>query len=219
MLGGHEWPGHHGAMMKALAAGAKRGVLLGLVVGGVHSLFSYSAWRPFGVGPFLALSTYAVVLTMLGSALAPFAAVLGLFFKRLRESATGLLAGSITCLLILLGVSRLLVRVDDAGLHALIQRGKPVVEATLRYEKERGHPPATLQDLVPDYLSSIPSTGSGAFPTWQYTPRAEQPGGRWSLSVHLGVIMFDFKDLLFDPEGNYPSYGTYRVGKWAVVNP
>ena len=218
-VGRHELPEHHGAMRRSLAVGAKRGLLLALLVGGVQSIVSYSAWRPFGVGAFLALSTYALLLTMLGSAVIPFAAVLGLLFKRLRESAVRLLAASVTCLLVLLTVSWVLTRVDDAGLRALIQRGQPIVEATLRYEKERGHPPATLQELVPDYLPSVPPTGSGAFPKWHYTPRPERPGGRWSLSVHIGVILFDFKHLTFDPEGKYLSYGTYRVGEWAVVDP
>lgn len=206
-------------MMRALAVGAQRGLLLALLVGGVHSIVSYSAWRPFGVEAFLALSTYALLLTMLGATFLPFAAVLGLFFKKLRESALALLAASVTCVLVLLAVSRVLASVDEAGLNALILRGKPIVEATLRYERERGHPPTTLQELVPDYLPSVPPTGSGAFPTWRYTARAEPPGGRWSLSVHLGVILFDFKHLTFDPEGKYLSYGTHRIGDWAVVDP
>lgn len=50
----------------------------------------------------------------------------------------------------------------------LANRSTPLVAAISRYEQDRGHPPKTLSDLVPGYLSVYPQTGLRAYPGYHY---------------------------------------------------
>jgi hypothetical protein len=109
--------------------------------------------------------------------------------------------------------------IDGHGRLRLVERGDRLVDAILQYETATGHPPARLEDLVPRFLPSVPSTGCGAFPDWLYVAQATEADCRWTVSVLLGTMLFDFKHLSFDPTGRYPPDGGTRIGRWVVVNP
>jgi len=51
---------------------------------------------------------------------------------------------------------------------ALAERAKPLVRAIEYYERQNGHPPDSLQNLVPDHFPSIPGTGIRAYPDYEY---------------------------------------------------
>ena len=70
---------------------------------------------------------------------------------------------------------------DPKG-RALQAKGAPVLAALSRFQKERGHFPQSLSELVPGYLTAIPSSpalryeqqsGSVGF---EYSPSWPQPG-------------------------------------------
>ena len=47
--------------------------------------------------------------------------------------------------------------------------GKPLIDAIKSYHRDRGIPPNTLQDLIPDFLSQISKTVLSDYPNYKYT--------------------------------------------------
>lgn len=45
------------------------------------------------------------------------------------------------------------------ALRRAAERGQPIVRALWRYQKDHGHPPELLNELVPAYLPSLPTPG------------------------------------------------------------
>jgi hypothetical protein len=59
---------------------------------------------------------------------------------------------------------------------ALAERSRPIVSAIQAYAREHGHPPQSLNDLVPRQLDRIPSTRMPAYPAYEYSvPKADSP--------------------------------------------
>jgi hypothetical protein len=140
-----------------------------------------------------------------------------LFFPRTRVHGLTLLAA---CLLLWpsMGVaahSRMKLR--DARFHAFAVRAQPLVDALCAFERANGRPPKMLTELVPAQLPSIPTTGMGAFPTFQYSdgglPNDE---GRWRLLVSTGALPWDWQSLEYRPSQDYPGLMA-RYGSWGWV--
>jgi len=55
-------------------------------------------------------------------------------------------------------------RIKWKALGQLAERSRPLIAAIDAYEKKRGQPPESLENLVPDFLPTIPATGIGARP-------------------------------------------------------
>jgi hypothetical protein len=98
-----------------------------------------------------------------------------------------------------------------------------VTNAVRAYVAAHGAPPASLEALVPRFLNEIPSTGMGAYPSFEYQVESLSPSGEaWSITVptSLGVLNWDI--LLYLPSGQYPAYGyggrLERFGEWAYVH-
>jgi hypothetical protein len=77
----------------------------------------------------------------------------------------------------------------------LESRNSELINAIETYERERGAPPATLTQLVPDYLPSIPQTGVAVAPYYEYETNPalcsvskERPSD-WHLSVSVGGFL------------------------------
>ncbi|MDY7000161.1 MAG: hypothetical protein SVS15_00080 [Thermodesulfobacteriota bacterium] len=51
---------------------------------------------------------------------------------------------------------------------SLAERAKPLVQAIEYYEHRNGHPPQSLDKLVPDPFPSVPVTGIRAYPYYEY---------------------------------------------------
>jgi hypothetical protein len=97
-------------------------------------------------------------------------------------------------------------------------RAQTVVDAIELYEKRNGFPPFTLNDLVPHYLSHIPSTGMGGFPQFFYSNGKDlYHKNGWLLAVHVGVIPFDWQALEYRPGYEYPEWAP-RYGKWVLAH-
>ena len=110
--------------------------------------------------------------------------------------------------------------------HSLAERSKPLVEAIFAYEKQQGEPPNELNDLVPDFLSSVPSTGMGGYPQYDYFVGAaaaeEYFDNPWVLEVFTPGPGINFDRFLYFPNQNYPETGysgsLERIGEWAYVH-
>lgn len=85
---------------------------------------------------------------------------------------------------------------DNEGNH---DKGKQVVEALKKYKNDHGSYPATLEDLVPDYLPALPRLDGKA--KWFYRFR---DGGEISLaygggpSTWSGVYRSKYDDWIID---------------------
>jgi hypothetical protein len=149
VFGGHRDERGSGEMKGWLLRGAKIGAITGAPVGLTYALASYSAWRSWGSRGLLALAIYALMLTAILAVVTPLAALPMLLFKRTRGAATAVVAASAVCLCTFLPALWATARVDEAGILDLIARGAPVVDAILRYEADSGHPPVSLEALIP----------------------------------------------------------------------
>lgn len=193
------------------------GAGLGAALGSGHCLAVYEAWRPTGIGIGLDLSMYAMRVLLKSAGLGVLFGLLGLLFRRSRAVSSRLLGGCAALLTVILLSSLPESWLRQQGLARLIHRGTPLLEAILRFEAERGEPPAQLEDLVPHYVNLVPSTGTVAFPRYLFVRGDSDQPGRWWLSVPTGAtIMSDFTSLEFDPTGQYPPHARL-VGRWAVV--
>jgi|SRR5689334_13632635 len=109
------------------------------------------------------------------------------------------------------------------GYDLLGHRSVPLISAIQAFERERGGPPLTLAELVPNFMPAIPKTGMAAYPHYEYAP---DPGpcptdNRWHVKVDAGeVLKWDF--YYFCPKKNYreEGWGGYNEvrGDWAYLH-
>jgi hypothetical protein len=121
----------------------------------------------------------------------------------------------------------LYAQLQKTGARRATQQGEVIVEAIRAYEVKTGELPASLDELVPRELESIPETGMGGFPSFEYifkTAEADESEHIFS-SYELRVNLFklvQFDCLVYWPEGNYPDSmyggGVERIGDWAYVH-
>jgi hypothetical protein len=52
--------------------------------------------------------------------------------------------------------------------HQLADRSRPLVESVRAFERKYGHPPHSLDVLVPEFIATVPATGIAGYPTYQY---------------------------------------------------
>jgi hypothetical protein len=151
------------------------------------------------------------------------AALVTLPFPRLRRYSAAIALGSAAYLAAYVASVRLGDHVRVSAFHRLAEHSKPLVAAVRAFERKHGHPPESLQALVPEFLPAVPSTGMGAYPHYRYlTDATNYDGNPWVLVVFTppGGIAFD--QFMYFPLTNYPKrgYGGWleRVGDWAYVH-
>lgn len=136
-------------------------------------------WTSFGAG--LAISVIAVIILMAGPLYCllawnwrPIALAVLFELSLLAGSVSGALAGK---------------HMQILAFELLRSRSSEVVSAIANYARVNGAPPATLADLVPVYLPSIPLTGMSLRPNYDYEPRPgpcnfnQKLDNKWHLSV------------------------------------
>ena len=121
----------------------------------------------------------------------------------------------------------LYVQLQRLGARKAADRGEVIIHAIRNYEAEVGVLPASLADLVPRELDSIPETGMAGFPSFDYretrteTGESERLFASYELRVNLYKLL-QFDCLVYWPEGNYPDLmyggGVERIGAWAYVH-
>jgi hypothetical protein len=91
--------------------------------------------------------------------------------------------------------------VRDWAFDLFSGRSATVVEAIANHVRMTGMPPATLAELRPDYLTTIPGTGMAQAPEYAY--EAEPGPCSFKNKWHLSVLVRDFLSvhrLLYCPE-------------------
>lgn len=107
---------------------------------------------------------------------------------------------------------------NEEQIERVAERGRPIVDAIKAFEKKNGHPPGSLDELVPDYLDSVPTTGIGSWPEFCYHTKNpnRHEGNEWDLNATVpGVPGFGLGlgHLMYFPRQNYPE-GSIRIGTW-----
>ena len=149
-----------------------------------------------------------------------------LFFQRTRQKSLFFLLLSalfIPCCICGIVLGR---RTRMAGMRSFAERSKPLITAINNYQQDHSAPPGTLDDLVPDYLSAVPSTGMMAYPEYRYHTgdgaRKEYGDNPWALSVATPSGGINFDMMLYFPNRNYPERGygggLECIGDWAYVH-
>lgn len=149
-----------------------------------------------------------------------------LCLKRTRPRARPLLILAIVYIVCCLVGGRVARSVRRAGMHAATERAQPLVAAIERFERERGEPPKALEDLVPEYLPTVPSTGMMAYPKFRYHTGDEAQrryeNNPWALSIFTPSYVLNWDMMLYLPKQNYPERGyggsLERIGDWAYVH-
>lgn len=174
----------------------------------------------FFVGYFLILVLYNVLYA--------FVDVFNLVFRRGKDTWRQLAARLIFCIVIFFvvmiadGVGE---AIRDVAFEKIAARGKPLVAAIKQYELKHGSPPGALADLVPDYLPSIPGTGVGAYPSYEFITkgtRTRYGGNAWILTVDVSTDDLVHDAVVYYPNAHYPSPKAVavsrRIGDWAYVS-
>lgn len=184
------------------------------------------AWSSVSSGDFvLNLVGLPIILGIVFAAGCGLAGAAMTIFKARRTKG---LAWSLTSAAFIAGAVIGLVsseRIARVGWNKVVQRSDPLVEAIHAYEKKQGEAPKALADLVPGYLSAVPSTGVGSSPEFHYfraTGTNSVMGDRWTLRVRPPQVGIGFDTLFYIPSEDYPKRGyggtIETVGRWAYVH-
>lgn len=151
--------------------------------------------------------------------------VIGLFLQRYRRQA----AFALPLAAVFIGASYAGgcwgIELRMSAFDALAVRSTTLVSAIEQFEKEKGGPPRSLEQLVPDYLDTVPSTGMGGYPEYEYVSgdqAANCEGNDWVLLVPAPGPGMNFDIFMYFPDQNYPEtgYGGWleRIRGWAYVH-
>ena len=93
------------------------------------------------------------------------------------------------------------------------------------YAQQYGNPPDSLENLVPDFLPTVPQTGMGAYPEYEYKVGDEAlkfTGNSWCLMVQTSQGLLNWDIFIYFPNQDYPKRGyggvLEKVGDWAYVH-
>lgn len=110
-----------------------------------------------------------------------------------------------------------------AGLLSASQRAVPLIEAIEKYHRRNNRYPANLQELVPQYLPSVPATGMVSYPEFRYSAATNDSLFRqYELKIRTSSGFINFDDFFYWPEKNYPAFinreRIERIGDWAYLH-
>jgi hypothetical protein len=98
-----------------------------------------------------------------------------------------------------------------ASVRNLAEHAVPLIGAVSHFAQENDHPPTSLEELIPHYLSAIPNTGLRGCPHFAYEALdGENAGsgnvgtGGWELRVPCPRGMLNWDIFLFRPSRPYP---------------
>jgi hypothetical protein len=200
-------------------------------VAGVFCLSAFLYWAalvwpvlPFGSEIFTALAIAYPALSVAALVVATAELIHSLKARAIRKSilavsfAAAIVAG--TAVGVLVGRWHRMERIAHVATAAM-----PLVRAIEAFETTEGRPPRNLGEIVPRYLTRIPSTRMGGYGEWHYItgPDARTYGdNKWVLRVHTSGPGINFDQLMYFPNQRYPQFGhgglIERVGKWAYVH-
>lgn len=150
--------------------------------------------------------------------------ILFLVFTKLRALGLRLLVLGVIYLATGTALGSAADAIRNASFHDLAERSMPLVEAIKAFEKAEGQPPKKMDDLVPTYLDTVPSTGLAAYPHYEIHMGKESSmwtGNPWVLCVPVSRGTLNWDLFLYFPNQNYPpeeSRAFERFGSWAYFH-
>lgn len=165
------------------------------------------------------LALLAAVLTLPGS-------VIGALIPRIRRQSLWVLILSVLFVPCCITGIILGHKVRTAGMRAFAMRSQPLIAAIKKYEQDHSAPPSSLEDLIPDYMPILPSTGMMAYPEFRYhtgeEAKKEYKGNSWALTVPTPSGGINWDMMLYFPNQDYPRLGygggLERIDDWAYVH-
>ncbi len=150
-------------------------------------------------------------------------ALIGLAFRKHRKGAAAVALSALAYFASFPASERIGYKVRMQAFHKLADRSKPLVDAIRSFDRKYGKPPESLQALVPEFITLVPSTGMGAYPEYRYTANPTNfLGNPWALVVFTPSGGINFDQFMYFPLTNYPTNGfggwIERVGDWAYVH-
>lgn len=218
-------PSATGKTEKSILTHARHALLLSVTVFGLGIGLQWYAVSPYGYFGMQALIVgIFMVPLMVALPAAPVALVL-LPFRTVRRTALIAAVYALTCLAVGIPSIQCHWPIRRGAFVQLAERSQPLVTAIHRFESERGRPPQALDELVSQYLATIPGTGMPAYPDYEYVvDTAAQPSDpeRWLLSVETPSGGINFDCFIYLPSQQYPENGyggrLERIGEWAYVH-
>jgi hypothetical protein len=193
---------------------------------GNGSLFLWWAGSSFSWGAPLPGHEFLLLITVGAAALA-LVSLLLIVFRRTREAGLALLLGSVIYAVTTPLALHAGGKIRMWGFGRFIERSEPLIAAIREYDAVYGHPPETLDALVPEFLPEVPSTGVGSSPVYEYTSLVAEEDftkgdNRWMLHLPVGLGVLNWDLLIFLPNGDYPEHGwggwLEPVSDWAYVH-
>ena len=135
-----------------------------------------------------------------------------------HKSNAAMIAGCAAFLAATVPAIRLGAELHREAFAALPARAAPLVRAIEQFEADKGHPPDTLQELIPKYLEAIPATDVPKSPPFWF--KRLNSNNRWELRVRASrALSFDY--MFYWPTRDYPDWmggRVERIGDWAYVH-
>ncbi len=147
---------------------------------------------------------------------------IGTLFRQTRLPGKVLVLSGALVALLFVPVTAASDTMRSVGFARAARRAQPLVEAITRFDAAEGHPPATLDELVPKYLPSLPErlpplqivTGPDALKNYH--------SNRWVLRAEVSTGILNWDVFLYFPNQAYPEtgYGGWLepIGTWAYVH-
>lgn len=189
----------------------------------VQVLIEYQAVAPIGHEVILMLGA-PYLLGLLVATLALISSPLLLIRRSSRTLVLAWLLAGVVYLPLGMGGFVLGLHVRHWGFERLAERSAPLVKAIHAYTEQRGQPPVSLTELVPDYLPRVPRTGMMAYPDYRYhagTNAHRYENNPWVLVVPTPSGGINFDQFMYFPLQNYPARGyggsLVRIRDWVYV--
>lgn len=149
--------------------------------------------------------------------------LIGLFMKT-REKIWfwGLVLTSIFSLELL--SSGLVYSVRRASMKNASVVGKPIIEAIKEFKTDKGHYPASLEELVPSHLNLIPHTQMCGYPKFEYVTGKDIPSssGGYELFIKTPLGLLNWDVFYYWPSESYPERDkggwVEKIDNWAYVH-
>lgn len=150
------------------------------------------------------------------------AAVLAVPFKRSRQAAIRAIVVGGGLVFLFVPAMFLAGKLRMLGFQLAAQRTAPVVAAIKAYEKKKGAPPTTLDELLPGYLPEMPKRIPPLELITGETARSKYQGNGWVLIAHVSTGIINWDLFMYFPNQQYPDVGyggsIERVADWAYVH-
>lgn len=139
-----------------------------------------------------ALEIFAFVILFMVALVGLVPALTLMFFEGKRKTSGLIWIACICALLSTVPAMFLSREIRRNGFEQMAERTKPLIAAIKKFEKQKGHAPEELEDLVPEFISTVPKTGIGTYSDYEYE-RFEGDTDPWGLHISFGGDEFYYR--------------------------